>query len=146
MTRVVIATYGGNDYVKETGHVNFDEPFSYEINTGPGNDEVHADHDRGTLIGGPGTDLYHYPQSFSGPGGIINLLTGTYRDKITLDGIPIVGGTLAEFENVRGGEGADLNVGDEGNNVLDGQGFHDDLVGLGGEMTCCLEENSERTC
>ena len=99
----MLAGGGGRDYV----------------DGGAGNDIIETRGDGDRLYGGAGIDTL----AFDGPAGVaINLYRGTSGANIS----------FWQFENVRGGGGADTISGDAGSNMIDGGAGSDVLSGFGG--------------
>jgi acrosin len=95
---------------------------------GAGNDSFVFGNGRtlsGTLSGGPGTDTLDYSAYTTSVR--VNLATGAATG---INGGAL--GSITGIENVAGGSGNDILVGDSGNNTLTGNGGNDILVGNDG--------------
>ncbi|WP_321395894.1 tandem-95 repeat protein [Emcibacter sp.] len=114
------------------------------LDGGQGNDRLYGGYDTDTLLGGDGDDL------LSG-GGAADILDGgagsdtadysyVIIDNYTVNLVSGTGGktgsslvdTLVSIENIRGGGGHDVLIGDDGNNILWGGDRNDSLTGNGG--------------
>ena len=90
------------------------------IDGGDDADEIIGGNGNDGLAGGSGTDVADYTQSTSSV--TVNLLTGMASGAAGMD-------TLATFEDVSTGTGADFLTGDAGPNQLDGGAGNDSLAG-----------------
>jgi len=117
----------GNDVLIGDGGVNV-------LTGGAGNDLLSGAGGSDTLIGGAGDDLLD-GGSGADTASYAGLTAGVSVD-LTLAGAQNTGGagfdTLVSIENVTGGNGADVLIGDAGTNVLNGGVGNDSLSGGGG--------------
>jgi len=110
----------GDDIIVGLGSVD-------TINGGDGNDILQGGHGSDQLDGGTGTDTADYAESEESVSVDLALNSGT--------GGTAEGDTFANIENVTGGIGDDVLVGDSGVNVLSGAGGNDVLSGGDGADT-----------
>lgn len=124
---VTINARGGDDWIR--GGYGYGTRHPDQIDGGPGNDTFENPWGADILRGGPGRDTVTFTNR------VQNL-------KITLDGKPNDGqfivdhfenmNVAADIENVTGGQGNDLIVGDAHDNTLDGGAGDDTLMGGAG--------------
>lgn len=110
---------------------------------GDGNDILSGGGDGDTLDGGNGTDTLSYA---SAPGSIaVSLLRGVgvtpIIDGVTLLGAISEGDVVLNVENVVGSTFADIIIGDDLANVIEGRAGQDHLDGCGGNDTIYGERN-----
>ena len=122
----VITTGSGDDTLSGTGGDDV-------LNGGAGDDTFIASPGGGddTYIGGEGNDTITFAASDDDL--IINLSNGTARDDGGAGGIG--NDTIIEIENVIGGSGNDIIIGDDNANILQGGAGDDFIDGRGGQDT-----------
>ncbi|WNJ98133.1 LamG-like jellyroll fold domain-containing protein [Thalassospiraceae bacterium LMO-JJ14] len=122
----VITTGSGDDTLSGTGGDDV-------LNGGAGDDTFIASPGAGddTYIGGEGNDTITFAASDDDL--IINLTNGTARDDANFGGIG--NDTIIEIENVVGGSGDDIIIGNEFANVLEGGAGDDFIDGRDGQDT-----------
>ncbi len=125
-TQNQITTGSGDDTLSGTGADDI-------LNGGAGDDTLIASPGGGddTYIGGDGNDTITYAASDDNL--IINLAEGTATDDEGDNGIGH--DTIIEIENVIGGSGNDIIIGDDNANILRGGGGDDFIDGRGGQDT-----------
>jgi Ca2+-binding RTX toxin-like protein len=131
-TAVNVWAREGDDYIINRGSA------FVELDGGDGNDTIMGGRGLDWVFGGRGDDV------LSGRGGDSDLLDYSLADTgvrvdLRLTTAQDTGGagvdTVSGFENLRGSFNADVLIGDDGDNYLDGYGHRDTLIGGGGDDT-----------